>query len=199
MADRTIEKPTLLSLDDLMAMGSDARVEIINGELVPKATKGIVHGIIGSNIITAFTCYLHESRSGAIMMGSATYLMFSSVDSLRNAFEPSVSYIRNENVPPGWNPEKPHPGAPDLAIEIVSPTDDPEEVQWKRRTYLQKGTQQVWLVYFRLREVHQYTAEGVKIYSQPEEQIDVEALLPGMTGLTLAAIFDLPAWVNVED
>lgn len=199
MADRTIEKPTLLSLDDLMAMGRDARVEIINGELVEMVAAGVLHAMLGANIVGVFRMYLPTHPIGAVMQDGATYLMFSSARGLKNSFVPDVSYIRNENVPPGWNPEKPHPGAPDLAVEIVSPTDDPEEVQWKRRTYLQKGTQQVWLVYFRLREVHQYTAEGVKIYSQPEEQIDVEALLPGMTGLTLAAIFDLPAWVNMED
>ncbi len=198
MADRTTEK-TLLSLDDLMAMGSDARVEIIDGELIEMVAAGVIHAMIGGKIVTVFNKHLELHPIGAVMQDGATFLMFSSARGLKNSFVPDVSFIRNENVPPGWNPEKPHPGAPDLAVEIVSPTDDPEEVQWKRRTYLQKGTQQVWLVYFRLREVHQYTAEGVKIYSQPDEQIDVEALLPGMTGLTLGAIFDLPSWATLED
>ncbi|KAB2854446.1 MAG: Uma2 family endonuclease, partial [Anaerolineae bacterium] len=147
MAD-IIHAKTGLSLADLMAMGSDARVEIIDGELVEMAAGGHVNGIIGANCIRLLGNYLEEKPIGVVMQDATTYLMFSNQRRLRDSFVPDVSFIFHENVPPDWDPTSMlHPGVPDLAIEIVSPTDNPDEVLRKRQIYLQKGTREVWILY----------------------------------------------------
>lgn len=194
MAD-IIHAKTGLSLADLMAMGSDARVEIIDGELVEMAAGGHVNGIIGANCIRLLGNYLEEKPIGVVMQDATTYLMFSNQRRLRDSFVPDVSFIFHENVPPDWDPTSMlHPGVPDLAIEIVSPTDNPDEVLRKRQIYLQKGTREVWILYPGAEEIHQYSAQGIKIYSQPTDVIDASNLFPGLTTLSLAAIFRLPAW-----
>lgn len=191
MADQTIEHPPI-TLDDLLA--SEARVEIVDGEMIEMTAGGMTNGIIGSNIITPLRLYLRENPIGAVAQDNVTFLMFSPARRLKDSFVPDVCFIFNENVPPGWNPETPHPGVPDLAVEIVSPNDNPEVVIKKRQTYLAKGTREVWVIYPRAREVQQFTAQGVKIYNNMEDVIDTSGLFPNMPPLTLADIFDLPVW-----
>jgi Uma2 family endonuclease len=96
-------------------------------------------------------------------------------------------------IPKGWNIERPFPGAPTLAIEIVSPDDDAEDLLKRTRDYLRAGSEQVWIAYPSEREVHQHRrgADTVRVYSQDTDVIDVEGLLPGLM-LTLSEIFALP-------
>jgi Uma2 family endonuclease len=77
----------------------------------------------------------------------------------------------------------------------VSPGDDPDDLQTKRKTYLAKGTEQVWIIYPQTREVHQFRRDNnpeIRIYREGET-LDCEALFPGLV-LTPDMIFNLPAW-----
>jgi Uma2 family endonuclease len=194
MAALLIE-PKLLALDDLLALGEDARIEIVDGEMVPMAAAGVTHGLIGGNIYHPIRLHLAEHDIGVVLPDGVTYLMFSPVGGLRDSFEPDVSFIRHDNIPAGWDAEKPHPSAPDFAVEIVSPGNDADMLQRKRRTYLEKGTRQVWLVYPRLKEVHVYAREGVTIYSGAQS-IDVTVLFPGMQPISMEIVFKLPSWAS---
>lgn len=194
MTELTLEQ-TPITLDALLALGEDSRIEIINGEWVQKPMAGGEHHIIIGNTEFVLQTDVRKTGNGIVFPDGMTYLMYSDARNLKDSLIPDVSYIRNDNIPPDWDITKPHPGVPDLAIEVVSPNDDPDELQQKRRTYLQKGTQQVWLIYPRAREVHQYTKDGVRIYTD-SEAIDAEGLFPGIEGLTLDAIFAMPKRVT---
>jgi Uma2 family endonuclease len=197
----SIVEKNLLSLDDLLAMGSDARVEIIDGELIPMAAAGGTHHILGGNYFRILDAYVVNRGIGTVLFDGFTYLMYSASAHLKDSFVPDVSFLSSENIPPGWDLDKPHPGAPDLAIEIVSPGDDAEDVRAKVRTYLDKGTRQVWVTYPKLREVHQFIGgepEIVNIY-KGSQSIDAEAIFPGIEGLTLEAIFKLPPWALAQE
>lgn len=192
MADVTIEQVGM-TLEDLLALGEDARVEIIDGELVKKPMTGGEHHIVGGNIYRIVDGHVYVRRIGVVFMDGMTFLMHATGPTLKDSFEPDVSFIFNANVPQGWDIKKPHPGVPDLAVEVVSPGDDAETLQRKRKTYLQKGTKQVWIVYPLTREVHQYTLDGVRLYTG-SEAIDAADLFPGIEGLTLDSIFAPPPW-----
>ena len=88
----------------------------------------------------------------------------------------------------------PFPGVPDLAIEVISPSENASDVQTKIRTYLDKGTEQVWVAYPMIREVFQYRREtrAVQRYTG-SDPLDTDSLFPGLV-LTLDAIFKLPSW-----
>lgn len=90
---------------------------------------------------------------------------------------------------------RPYPGAPDLAVEVISPSESAEAVPRKVRLYLDKGVEAVWVVYPEAREVHQYQREReprmVRVY-RGDEMLEAPGLFPGL-GLPLAAIFALPA------
>ncbi len=64
MADTAFERTAeskAITLDDLMALGSDARVEVINGEVVEMAPVGGLHHIVGGNILL-FDAYVERTQ-----------------------------------------------------------------------------------------------------------------------------------------
>jgi len=192
MAESTFEK-TEISLDDFMQI--DSRVEIIEGELVEMAAAGFRHQVFGGNIYDSLKPFAHSRNLGIVLFDGMTYLMFSDAQRLKDSFMPDVSFIRRENFIANFDFSKPYPGVPDLAVEVVSPGDDADKIQTKLRTYLAKGTEQVWIVYPTTREVHQYRRDKnpeIRIYSG-SQQLDTESLFPGLE-LTTDMIFRLPDW-----
>jgi Uma2 family endonuclease len=189
------------TLDDLLAMGEDARVEIIEGELVQMTAAGGIHQIIAGNIIRILDAYVVKHDTGVVFPDGMTYLMNSPAKGLKDSFVPDISYINHDNVPENWNVSKPHPGAPNLAVEIVSPGDDVTKLHQKIRTYLDTGTIQVWVVHPTIKEIHQYTKtepDTAHIYKD-SATLDAEALFPSLEGLTTDAIFKLPKWALKDE
>jgi Uma2 family endonuclease len=194
MADMLVED-RLLTLDELIALSASQRVEIINGELIDMGGAGILHAIVAGNLYAILRLYLDEHDIGVVLPDNATFLMYSPTARLKDSFVPDVAFLRHDNVPADWDAETPHPGTPNLAVEIVSPGNDAADIQYKRLTYLEKGTEQVWLVYPRLREVHVYTQSDVTIH-KGDAAVDGSALFPGIAPLPLSAIFKLPVWAQ---
>ena len=71
----------------------------------------------------------------------------------------------------------PIPGAPDLAVEVISPTERASESQDKVRAYLRNGTREVWQIFPRSRTVSVHTPTG-RIVLEPGSAM-TSALLPG--------------------
>jgi Uma2 family endonuclease len=191
MADAPLEK-TAITLDDLMSISE--RVEIIDGEMIEMTAAGIAHQLIVSNIFRALDAYVIAHDSGAVFPDGLTYLMRSPSSGLKDSYVPDVSFIRKANIPHDLDPEKPHPGVPDLAVEVISPSEGADQVQRKVRTYLDKGTEQVWIVYPTARELHQFhrDSDTVRIY-KGSQTIETETLFPELQ-LTTNVVFHLPDW-----
>ena len=185
-----------LTLEALLALGPDARVEVIEGELAEMSPVGILHHLIAGNIYDPLKLFVTANSLGCVFFDGLLYLMHSEAGGLKNSFVPDVSFIRRANLITGWDVTRPYPGAPDLAVEVISPGDDAGKVQAKLRAYLDKGTDEVWIVYPNTREVYQYRRSAdpeVRIYRRGSDALDTSALFPGLA-LTLDAIFALPDW-----
>jgi Uma2 family endonuclease len=104
-------------------------------------------------------------------------------DRNKEARIPDVSFIVKERLPKDWlhYPVM----APDLAVEILSPTDSFEATMEKVAEYLRQGTQIVWVVITSTREVLVCTAEGKQIV---RDVLIAPNLLPGFE-LPLQTIF----------
>jgi Uma2 family endonuclease len=197
MADVTLPEAKTITLDDLMKLGSDARVEVINGELVEMSPVGGLHHIIVGNINRILDAYVLTHESGAVFVDGLLYLMHSDHRGLTGAFVPDVSFLRKESIPADWDISTPFPGTPDLAVEVMSPGDSAVLALEKVRGCLQAGTEQVWVVYLEQRELHQYRRsdpDTVRVYREGEH-IDAETLFPGIE-LSAEAVFKLPCWAQ---
>lgn len=195
MADISLER-TAVTLDDLMSLGSDARVEVINGVVVEMAPVGGLHHIYGGNLHYPIKTYVDERDLGIVFMDGLLYLMNEDNRNLRGSFSPDISFIRRENIPASWNLSLPFPGVPDFAVEVISPSEKAVDIQSKISTYLERGTEQVWVLFPLSREIYQYRRDQntARIY-RGSEQIDCESLFPGLV-LTLDTIFKLPPWLE---
>lgn len=192
MTDKPLEK-TGIDLDELLLL--DGQVEIIDEEIVGMAAAGFSHHMFAGNIYDVVKVHVLANNLGLVLFDGMSYLMFSDANRLKDSFMPDVSFIRRENFIANFDFSKPYPGIPDLAVEVVSPGDDADKVQTKIRTYLRKGTEQVWIVYPTTREVHQYRRDNdpeIRIYVG-SAQLDTESLFPGLE-LTTDMIFKLPDW-----
>jgi Uma2 family endonuclease len=84
-------------------------------------------------------------------------------------------------LPEGRLPERFIRGAPDLAVEVLSPGDDPIDVQQKVRDYLEAGARLVWTIAPRARSATIYRADGSARLVREPEALDGEDVLRGLT------------------
>lgn len=196
MADVLIEQveKKLITEAELMALGSDARVEVVDGKVVEMAPVGIEHQFVGGNFHDPLKAYVKQHDLGFVFYDGLIYLLNQEGQGLCRARVTDVSFVRKGILPKGWNIKRPFPGAPTLAIEVVSPDYDAEDLLKRTRDYLRAGSEQVWIAYPNEREVHQHKrgVDMVRVYAQDTDTLDVEGLFPGLT-LTVDEIFKLPA------
>jgi Uma2 family endonuclease len=101
---------------------------------------------------------------------------------------PDVSFISSARIPATGLPEGYFPGAPDLAIEIVSPGDLDEEVQAKVAAYLQSGSKLVWVLRPKRRTVTVHHPDGTARTLGVNDTLSGESLLPDFS-LPLRELF----------
>jgi Uma2 family endonuclease len=188
MADITL---SFVTLDDLMALGEDARVEVIEGEVVEMSPVGFAHVQIAGNVYRILYEFVTANNLGIVSTDGLLYLLDADAAQLRGAQVPDVSFLRQ--LPDDFDLDKPVPGAPDLAVEVVSPNDDAEILLTRIQKYLQFGTEQVWVLYPRLKELHLYRRDQmdtVKIY-RAGDTLTAETLFPGLA-ISISGFFILP-------
>ncbi len=94
---------------------------------------------------------------------------------------PDVSYVRADRIPPGGVPDAFWPIPPDLAVEIVSPSETANEVREKVRDFLAADTPLVWVVYPRTKEVVVHTADDLARTYSEDDMIEYPDVLPGFS------------------
>ncbi|MBK8030609.1 MAG: Uma2 family endonuclease [Chloroflexi bacterium] len=178
--------------DALLRLDPDKTYEVIDGELVEMAPVGGLHHMIAGNIHDLIKLHVKVHKLGLVFMDSFIYLLSRDAEQLRGSQIPDVSYIRKQDIPADWEIRRPFPGAPTLAVEVVSPGDDPNLLLKRVRKYLEYGTHQVWVVFPDGKEVHQYRrgADVIRVYTGGDT-MEIEDLFPGLT-LTLTEIFAMP-------
>jgi Uma2 family endonuclease len=102
----------------------------------------------------------------------------------RDVFVPDVSLVKLDR----YSDERIFRGAPDLAIEVVSPSDTTKRLKVKVDTYLQGGSSTVWVVFPDSRSVMIYSGDSVR--ELKSDQIIDDPLLPGFS-TPVSALFDL--------
>jgi len=102
---------------------------------------------------------------------------------------PDVAFASWARVPGGRMPTDPVPQlVPDLAVEILSPSNTPAEMERKRREYFQAGVRLVWIVNADTRTVAVYTSPENPVVLSQSETLDGGAVLPGFS-LSLTEYF----------
>ena len=157
---------------------------LVRGEVVEAMPPGGRHGVIAAILSTLLHLWARSGPRGVVGVESG-FVLGRNPDTVRG---PDVFYVRPARIPAGGIPEAFWEIAPDLAVEVVSPTETAEEIREKIRDYLQAGTPLVWVIYPRTQEVVVHTPDGLARTLSIGDTLGAPDVLPGFN-CTVAELF----------
>ena len=155
---------------------SDRFLELVDGEIVELAASSTVPSIITAEITRFIGNHVSQYDLGYITSAEGGYVL-----SPKNVLAPDVGFISKGRIEK--LPDRFFPGPPDLAVEVVSPTDRKQDVHRKALRYIKYGVRLVWAVYPEYKTVHVYSAteDGKAITYEVgiDGELDGGDVLPG--------------------
>src|SRR2546426_628725 len=136
---------TSVTADELLALptGMGKRYELIAGELRTMSPAGWRHGEIIANVSELLGVFIRKTNLGRRFGAETGFLLRRDPDTVR---APDFAFIANEHLPKAKPKEAFWPGAPDLAVEVLSPGDTSGEVSEKIEEWLTAGCKAVWVI-----------------------------------------------------
>lgn len=145
-------QPKQLTYADLQAFPEDnLRRELINGELIVTAAPSTRHQRVVANLTASLWFYAKEH--GGEVFPAPTDVFFSDV----NVVEPDVLFVRAEHL--GRLEKAFVRDAPDLVVEVSSPSTRRMELVRKKELYERFGVPEYWYVDIEVDQVHIYRLE----------------------------------------
>jgi Uma2 family endonuclease len=168
---------TTYTAEDLLTLPDGGeRYELVAGDLRKMTPAGGPHGAITGSLFIALGQYVEAQRLGQLFTESTGFILRRDPDTVRC---PDVAFVREDQLPaeglaPGFLPV-----APDLAVEVVSPSDTVYEVSQKVDEYLGAGVRSVWVVNPGNRTVTVYEPGGAARVLGEGDELDGGELVPG--------------------
>lgn len=153
------------------------RAELIRGEVIETMPPGGRHAEVAGAIVTLLRLWIKKGVGGFAGV-EAGFTLKHKPDTLR---APDVAYVRAERIASGRVPEGFWSIAPDLAVEVISPSETADEIREKVRDFLAAGTPLVWIVYPRTQEVVAHTPDGLARTYSEEDALEHPNVLPGFS------------------
>lgn len=130
---------------ELEALPEDGFIhEVVDGELVMSPKNNFEHENIFTRLLLALANFNREHRLGVVRGSNTGYWMRN-----RNCRAPDISFIPKGRLEAlGFKPASRSffPGAPDLAVEILSPSNTRPEIDQRLRDFFASGTQIAWVI-----------------------------------------------------
>lgn len=165
----------LLTAEEFWLLPGDGKHrELVRGEVVEEMPPGGLHGLVA--VALAFRLHTWAGGPGGVVGVESGFMLRRDPDIVRG---PDVYYVRPERVPATGVPEGFWQSAPDLAVEVVSPSETAVDVRDKVRDFLEAGTPLVWVVYPLSREVVVHTPDGLARTLGGEAALEHPEVLPG--------------------
>jgi Uma2 family endonuclease len=187
ISDKNIADKRTWTDEEFMALSDGDRYELVNGELITVGNSGMEHGNLGAFLCGLLEIYARRTKLGATFDSSTAFTMKTG-----NKRSPDVSFVVKDRLqglkklPKGF-----FQGAPDLAVEIISPSNTFDEIHSKIVEYFESGSQLVWVIH--------PDEESILIYHKPQpdkllqlsDTLDGETVVPGFTLLVADLFADL--------
>jgi len=167
-----------MTADDLLDLPDDGfRYELVEGDLRKMPPPGRRHGRIIMNLSTPLDQYVRAQRLGEVY-AEIGYMLATNPDTV---LAPDLSFLQQERLA-GADPDRPYwVGAPDLAVEVVSPSDRYSEVNEKVARWLAAGTRLVWVIDPRRQQVAVHRAPQAVTNLTAMDALDGGDVVPGWT------------------
>jgi Uma2 family endonuclease len=170
----TTTKP--ITAEELWRMPNDQRRELVKGEIRTMAPSGFDHGAIIDNLHVLLSTHVRAKKLGRVLGAETGFKLAKNPDTVRGA---DISFITAARLPARGRPVGFWDGAPDLAVEVISPTDTLKEVEEKAGDYVAAGTRLVWVVNPRTRTITIYRGGAEPVVLREADSLDGEDVVPG--------------------
>jgi Uma2 family endonuclease len=168
-----------LTVDDLYRLPADdgLKHELESGFLVSEPVPGARHGYTAAKICQILVAYVEQHDLGAVFGNDTGYLLARSPDTVRG---PDVSYVERTRLAAGTLPVGPFSGPPDLAVEVLSPSNTRPAIRAKVADYIAAGTRLVWVIDPESRSATVYRSLLSPRDIEENGTLDGEDVLPGL-------------------
>ena len=166
-----------VTADELLALpkGMGKRYELVAGELRVLPASGWRHGEIVANIVSLLGSVIRERELGRGFGAGTGFLLKRDPDTVR---APDFAFIAKDHLPETEPAEAFWPGAPDLAVEVLSPGDTSGEVAEKIDEWLAAGCAAVWIVDPKLQTVTIYQSITNVVVKTAGEMLQGDPVVP---------------------
>jgi len=164
-----------MTAEELFKTPDLGRCELLQGELRMMPLSGALHGRTVAMLEWWIGNHIAEHTLGMIFGAETGFIIERNPDTVR---APDVAFVVKERIPNPL-PSGFFPGPPDLAVEVLSPSDRASEVTAKTRGWLAAGCREVWNVDPETKTVTLHRAEGAIVQRAVGDILESPLLLPG--------------------
>jgi Uma2 family endonuclease len=165
----------------------EGRWELIDGELVQMPPTCDRASSVANTFAYFITDHVRPRRLGRVYSADGGFVLFP--DHREQLRAPDVAFVRADRLPPDEERDRFPRLAPDLVVEVISPTDLRDAVQAKVELWLAAGARLLWLVDPRARTVTVFTAGHEPITLGVGDILDGGEVLPEFR-VAVAECFD---------
>ncbi|MGD0899495.1 MAG: Uma2 family endonuclease [Thermoguttaceae bacterium] len=174
----------ITTAEQLLEAHGLGRCELLRGELVMMSPAGSEHGVVVVRVTGPLNAFVRQHSLGEVLGAETGFKIGHRPDTVR---APDVAFVSRDRWPP-QAPKGFFPGAPDLAVEVISPGDRASEVLAKVEDWLDAGCRAVWVVDPETRTVAVYHGRTAVEVLRVGDHLDGGELLPDFR-LAVAEIF----------
>src|SRR4051812_2313136 len=130
---------------ELLALGAntDVKYELWDGKIIPMSPARPKHGAVISRLSYYLGAHIYENKLGEMFDGQTGFRL-----GTQHCFQPDISFVSYERMklilPQGM--EGMFQAAPDLAVEVLSPSDSIKKSEKKMQLYLAHGARRGWMI-----------------------------------------------------
>ncbi len=170
--------PAPITAEELTRMSDVGRCELIRGELRKMNPAGSEHGILIVRLTRSLANHVLQHDLGFVFGVETGFMIESNPDTVR---APDIAFIDRTHVPADGIPMSFWPGAPDLAVEVLSPSDSVSQVDDKVEAWLNAGAALVWVVNPKWRNVTVYRSASEIVTLNEDDTLSGNDVVPNFS------------------
>ena len=165
----------LLTIEEFARLPDDGwRLELVRGQVVREPPAGFDHGDVAIGIGTLLRRFVDEHDLGKVVGTDSGFVLFDEPPTVR---APDVAFVREDRL--NFDRSRFAPLAPDLAVEVLSPSNTMSEIHDKVLDYLDAGSLLVWVVDPQSRTITVYRSRDEIRLIPADGELDGADVLPG--------------------